>query len=290
MDVGEAVRLITGRFEAAGIDSARLDARVLVGFALNISPEAVFGYPERVLEEREVSRLSALADRREKREPLARIVGEKEFWSLKFRVTEDTLVPRPDTETVVEAVLDQINDVAAPRKILDLGTGTGCLLISLLSELPHSSGIGVDISRRALKTAEENADLNAVGQRARFLENDWCKGLTKSFAGEFDIIVSNPPYIPNHEIERLAPEVSGFEPVRALAGGNDGLDIYRLLVRDAKALALPGGIMAFETGWNQAEQVAELGRDEGLELLQVRSDLAGIPRCVMFLKPECDQV
>jgi len=282
MTAGEAVQDLTARFQNAGIDSARLDARVLVAFVLGVEPERVFGYPETVLSEQQVKQLADVAERRAQRQPLARIVGEREFWSLKFRLSEDTLIPRPETETVVEAVLEQVVERDAALRILDLGTGSGCLLISLLSELPKATGIGLDISERALHTATENAGRIGVSNRARFIQNDWCTGLVEDYGMSFDLIVSNPPYIPNADISMLEPEVSAHEPGRALAGGADGLDVYRLLVSEIGRLLTPTGIAAFEVGFDQAEAVSELGRAEGLKVLNVRNDLAGIPRCVVF--------
>jgi len=282
MTAGEAVQDLTVRFQAAGIDSARLDARVLVAFVLGVEPERVFGYPETILTEQQVSQLAVVSKRRADRQPLARIIGEREFWSLRFRLSDDTLIPRPETETVVEAVLEQVGDRNAPLKILDLGTGSGCLLISLLSELSKATGIGVDISEGALHTAAENAGWIGVANRARFIQNDWCGGLAEDHGKSFDIIVSNPPYIPDADINTLEPEVSAHEPERALAGGQDGLDIYRLLVSEIGNFLTPTGIAAFEVGFDQAEAVNELGRAEGLKVLDVRNDLAGIPRCVVF--------
>jgi len=282
MTAGEAVQELTARFQAAGIDSARLDARVLVAFVLGVEPERVFGYPETMLTEQQVTQLADVAARRAARQPLARIVGEREFWSLSFRLSDDTLIPRPETETVVEAVLEQIKGRDAPLRILDLGTGSGCLLISLLTELPKATGIGVDISEGALHTATENAGRIGVANRARFIQNDWCVGLAEDHGQSFDIIVSNPPYIPNADINALEPEVSAHEPERALAGGPDGLDIYRSLAAEIDNFLTPTGVAAFEVGVDQAAAVKDLGGDKGLKVLNVRNDLAGIPRCVVF--------
>ncbi len=282
MNVGDAVLNLTGRFRKAGIDTARLDARVLTAHVLGVEPERVFGYPETVLSDAEQQRLTELSRRREGREPLARIIGEKEFWSLTFQVSEDTLIPRPETETVIEAVLDRIDARSGSLKVLDLGTGSGCLLISLLSELPRAEGVGIDISQGALQTATENARQNGVAERAQFIQNDWCSGLAEPYAGVFDIIVSNPPYIANGEIGTLEPEVSVHEPERALAGGPDGLDSYRMLVRDAGALLAPAGILAFEVGWTQAEQVERMARDQGFDIIGQYPDLVGVARCVVL--------
>jgi len=282
MDVGHAVKDLTRRFQAAGIETARLDARVLLAHVMEISAERVFGYPETVLTDAQISCLSSLSERRSNREPLARVVGEKEFWSLPFQLSNDTLVPRPETETVVEAVLDQLVNRHAAVRVLDMGTGSGCLLISLLSELSYGVGVGVDISDGALRIAKENASRNGVGERAQFIQNDWCQGLADVVDDNFDIIISNPPYIPFSEIETLEPEVSKHEPRRALDGGEDGLDFYRSLLHDTQNLLGPTGVLALEIGWDQAASVEDLGRREGLRLLDKRRDLAGIARCVVF--------
>jgi len=282
MNAGQAVQDLSSRFQAAGIESARLDARILVAYCLGVEPERIFGYPETVLTEVQETRLAEVAGRRVRRQPLARIVGEKEFWSLPFRLSDDTLIPRPETETIVEAVLERVADRHGPCRILDLGTGSGCLLISLLHEIPGATGLGVDIAEGALQTALENARRTGVTGRVQFLKNDWCKGLATGRGNNFDVIVSNPPYIPDGEIETLEPEVADYEPERALAGGVDGLEIYRVLLPDIGALLAPTGIAAFEVGWSQADAVGRLGAAAGLNRLEVRNDLAGVPRCVIF--------
>ena len=283
---GEAVFELARQFSAAGIDTARLDARILTTHVMGITVEKLFTYPETELDDDECSRLADVAGRRVAREPLARITGEKEFWSLTFRVSEDTLVPRPDSECLIEAISGHCKKRPGPLRILDLGTGTGCLLISLLDELPDASGIGIDISDGALQTAKLNAQNLGVSGRADFSQNNWCEGLEGSFAEAFDIIVSNPPYIPDGEICSLAPEVSRYEPLRALSGGSDGLAIYRRLVVETLPLVKAGGLLVLEVGATQADVAVQLGEAAGYRLLAVHPDLAGIARCVMLEKPE----
>jgi len=282
MNAGEAVHLIAEQLEAAGIDTARLDARILVAHAMEVESARIFGYPETVLTDGQSQRLTEVSTRRIGREPLARIVGEKEFWSLTFKVSEETLIPRPETETLVECVLEHISDKAAPLNILDLGTGSGCLLLALLHEIESATGIGVDMSDDALKTAGENAISLGLDARVQFQKNDWCHGLGQTFPEGFDLIVSNPPYIPNDEIPGLEPEVAVFEPYAALAGGEDGLDAYRNLVMASTGLLASGGVLGFEVGRTQAEQVRDLGIAAGLGFVEIREDLAGITRCVLF--------
>lgn len=210
-------------------------------------------------------------------EPVARIIGEWEFWSLPFRLSPDTLVPRPDTETVVETALGRLPDRNAPLRILDLGTGSGCILIALLSELPGAFGVGLDRSLPALRTARENAWANGVGPRAAFVAGDWWEAL----AGPFDLVVSNPPYIATHEIDGLSAEVRLHDPAAALDGGSDGLDAYRRIVAAGHLLA-DGASLVLEVGATQAQAVAALGLAAGLHEPEIAKDLAGHARVVSF--------
>jgi len=279
---GAAVDFVTRRLADVGIETARLDARILVANVLAIDPARVFSHPEAPLDTPEREALSALLGRREAREPVARIVGEKEFWSLPFVVTTDTLVPRPETETVVEAVLDLHPDRTQPLRVLDLGTGSGCLLVAILMEYPNAEGVGTDCSEGALAAARRNADRNDVGDRARFQLTDWCAGLDPYIGAGFDIVVSNPPYIAEAEIDSLAPEVSRYEPRAALAAGTDGLDAYRSILEGVIDLMTAGAAAVFEVGAGQAADVGRMARAHGLETIGVKSDLAGIERVVVL--------
>lgn len=278
--IGAATRALAARFAAAGIDSARLDARLLVAEVAGIAPDRVALAPDTPLAPDQAARLKQLAARREKREPMSHILGRRGFWTLTLKVTADTLDPRGDTETLVEAVLARIADRAAPLRIVDFGTGTGAILLALLSELPNARGIAVDKSPAALEVARENAITHGLDVRTRFVLSDWGAALDE----RADVIVSNPPYIPDQDIDGLEPEVAAFEPRLALAGGPDGLDCYRSLVPQMAALADPGGIVAVEVGAGQAPAVAELFWAAGLSVTALPRDLAGVQRCVVGTK------
>ncbi len=265
------------RLARAGIAGARLDARVLVGHALGTGGAAVLGRPRRGLTADERRRLAALVARRARREPLAHVVGSREFWSLPFAVTADVLVPRPDSETVVEAALGRVRDRDAPLTVLDLGTGSGCLVLALLSELPRGLGVGVDISAAALEVARRNARALGLEGRVRLVRGDWGAGLR----GPFQVIVANPPYVPDGDLGALEPEVSAFEPRLALAGGADGLDGHRAVAPWLAGLLAPGGAVFLEIGAGQAPAVAEILRRHGLQHVETMCDLAGIPRCLV---------
>lgn len=276
MTLKEAQAEVARRLSAAGVDSARLDARLLLAEAIGVDSAYIFSYPERVLDAAESERLEALVARREAREPLARILGVREFWSLPFRVSADTLVPRPDTETVVEAVLEAVEDREAALRLLDLGTGSGCLLLALLSELPQAEGVGVDLNPGALAVAGDNAVALGLSDRARFVEGSW----DTEVGGPFDLVVSNPPYIPDADIPGLMPEVVEWEPRLALAGGEDGLDSYRAIARRLPNLLRPGGAAFFEVGVGQDRGVAGLLQEAGAQSIVIKRDLPGVPRCV----------
>ncbi len=278
LSVGDAFRDLSDRLARAGVEAPRLDARLLVAAALAESGGGitVLSQPARSLAASEERLLRDLADRRERREPLAQILGTREFWSLPFRVTADVLTPRPDSETLVEAVLDRVPDKSAPLGLLDLGAGSGCLLLALLSELPQATGIGVDISEAALAISRQNAVALGLEKRAVFCHGDWCGGLE----GPFDVILSNPPYIPVDELAKLQPEVRTFEPHLALAGGRDGLDAYRELIPGMCGLLATDGGVFLETGLGQAAAVSGILRENGLQVLEIKEDLSGIPRVI----------
>jgi release factor glutamine methyltransferase len=255
-----------------------LEARLLVLEALGISSVELLTDAELAIGERGAERLSGFLARRLAREPVSRIFGEREFWGLPFRLSPETLVPRPDTETVVEAALAGIIDRAAPIRILDLGTGSGAILIALLHEVPHGWGVGVDRSPGALATARDNAQLNGVAARAAFVASDWAAALD----GLFDLVVSNPPYIPARDIAALDLEVVEHDPLAALDGGPDGLKAYRAILDEAQHLLVPTGRLIFEIGYNQAESVAALGTERGFTPPDLAHDLGGRPRALTF--------
>jgi release factor glutamine methyltransferase len=278
MTVGQARRALAERFRGAGLDSPELDARLLAGHALGLDQTGLAVEAARRLTGDELQWLTALAERRLAREPVARILGNKEFWGLALRISAATLVPRPETETVVEAALAAI-DGGGPRmrirRVADLGTGSGALLIALLSELPNAFGVGTDVSREAIEVARENALRHGVLTRARFIACD----LGSALAGGFDLVVCNPPYVATGEIAALPPEVRR-DPRRALDGGADGLNCYRAIAAQATRLLAPTGDLVVEIGVGQDRAVAELLQSSGLTPSPPRPDLAGIPRAL----------
>jgi len=294
----EALAGATGSLAAAGVESPPLEARLLLAHALRITPERVILESERRLSAPEREGFGALVARRCAREPLAYITGEREFWGLPFAVTPATLIPRPDSETLVEAVLSYWRSGASPPggaqpaplnaasrrcappapTILDLGTGTGCLLLSLLSELPQSSGMGVDISPDATAVAQENARRLGFAERAVFRQGKWGDGLTKSF----DIVVSNPPYIGAGALGALGPEIRLHEPRLALEAGEDGLACYREIAAGLSGWLAPEGLVALEMGAGQAEAVGRIFGDAGFAVISAHRDLSGITRCLLL--------
>ena len=264
---------------AAGIDAPRRDARLLMQHALGLTPEALLAHDDRPLGAAEGRRLAALVRRRIAREPLAYLTGRREFWSLDFAVDRSALVPRPETETVVEAVLARAAHLPPRPHLLDLGTGSGCLLVALLSELHNATGVGVDISAAAASLAQANARRHGLDGRASFVVADWGAPL----ADRFDIVVSNPPYVAAQTLASLAPEITRHEPRTALAGGVDGYASYRQLAPQIVRLLAPAGLAAIEVGAGMADEVASLFAAEGLEEIDRRRDLAGIDRCALFV-------
>ncbi|MGB6418174.1 MAG: peptide chain release factor N(5)-glutamine methyltransferase [Pseudolabrys sp.] len=275
--VSEAISLLAQAFHTAGIEAADVDGRLLVGHALHLDRARLIAQSDRILEAREINVISALAARRLKREPVSRILGQKEFWSIALAITPDVLVPRPETETVVEGALDFVvrGGLRMEKlRILDIGTGSGALLLALLRELPNATGTGTDISTGALKVARENAARCGVEDRCTFVVCD----IASVVEGPFDLLVSNPPYIAHDEITSLAPEVKNYDPMVALDGGDDGLAAYRAIAADAKRLLAPGARMFVELGAGQEAAVRDLFTNVGLIAGIARTDLAGIPR------------
>jgi release factor glutamine methyltransferase len=266
-----------GRLAAAGVEDARGEARLLLAAVTGVERSALLAGALPALSAAQDAALEALLRRRERREPIAYILGAKEFWSLSFEVDPAVLIPRPDTETVVEAALAQIGDRAAALRILDLGTGSGCLLLALLSELPAAHGLGVDDSPAALAVAMRNAERLNLAAHAHFRQGQWGDGLQE----RFDLIVSNPPYLREAEWDQLQPEIRCFEPKGALLAGPDGLDAYRELAPDCARLLRPDGVCALEIGLGQAGTVSALLARQGLEVIGRHRDLAGIERCLV---------
>ena len=273
-----ARRALTQLFAQHGIDSPALDSRLLVAHALRLDHAGLAAAASRTLSDAERDTVAAFAQRRLAAEPVARIVGEKEFWSLTLRLSPDTLVPRPETETVVEAALAALPaaGTGAPAlRIADLGTGSGALLLAILHERRDAFGIGTDISAGALACARENARRLQLASRAAFVACD----LAAALRGPLDLVVSNPPYVASAQIATLAPEVRDFDPRRALDGGADGLAFYRRIAGEAANLLAPQGALVVELGAGQLEPVSGIMAQAGLVPPEpARRDLAGIPR------------
>jgi release factor glutamine methyltransferase len=273
----DAIAEATAVLQRAGVDSPRLDARVLIAHVLAVETAKTFTLTDDELTAEQEIALEKLVARRAAREPVSRIIGTREFWGLNLIVTPDVLDPRADTEVLVSAAIDHAKRLrlAAPR-ILDLGAGTGCVTLALLSVIADSTAIAVDLSQNALHVARANARNLNLAQRISFARMSWGDGLV----GPFDIIVSNPPYLSAHDMRTLSPEVT-YDPHAALDGGEDGLACYRAILADVKRLASKPAILALEVGLAQAEPVARMAESAGLRVVEIRPDLAGIPRCVV---------
>jgi release factor glutamine methyltransferase len=282
--IESARRVLAARLQSAGIEQPALDARLLVGAALRLDLTWMVTQAGRQLAPEEAARLEAYAQRRLAHEPVARILGAREFWGLPFQLSEATLVPRPDTETVVELALEIFRGLTIsgqrPR-IADIGTGSGAILLALLHEIPGAFGVGTDLSLTALKTARDNAAALGLADRASFVACSYAAALR----GPFDLIVSNPPYIPSAEIPKLSIEVREHDPHLALDGGNDGYDAYRALTPQAAERLAPGGALIVEAGQGQARNIETLMTAAALVVdSSPKVDLAGIPRAVSARK------
>lgn len=284
LTVAAARRRLANVFRDHRIDSPDLDARLLTGHALGLDHAGLMAAAARNLSQAEADRIVALGRRRLDREPVARILGRKEFWSLTLSVTDAVLVPRPETESVVEtalAAIDANGSRSRPLRIVDIGTGSGALLLALLSELPNAFGVGTDRDPSALAIARHNAASIGLRGRSAFVACDHGQAL----AGGWDLIVANPPYVASGEIAALAPEVRNYDPHLALDGGIDGLGSYRAIAADAGRLLAPRGCLCCEIGAGQADAVAALLGGAGLATPRpARSDLAGIPRALAAQK------
>ncbi|MFB6414443.1 peptide chain release factor N(5)-glutamine methyltransferase [Bradyrhizobium tunisiense] len=281
--IESARRALAAQLKAAQLDEAEIDARILLGAVLGLDLTGLIAQAARPLTTAEASRLVQHAERRMAGEPVARILGTREFWGLPFRLSEATLVPRPDTETVVELALEILRErqISQPPRIADIGTGSGAILLALLHEIPDAFGVGTDLSLTALVTARDNATALGLAGRAGFVACSYASALS----GPFDLIVSNPPYIPSAEIPTLCIEVREHDPHLALDGGNDGYDAYRALIPQASERLAPGGALIVEAGQGQARNIETLMA--GAELTVDRppkADLSGIPRAVSARK------
>lgn len=281
--IESARRALNAALTSAGIDDAALDARILLCAALGVDHTGLIKHAARPLTADEAERLDRYVQRRLAGEPVARILGIREFWGLPFHLSQATLVPRPDTETVVERALEIYRErpASAPPRIVDIGVGSGAILLALLHEIPGAFGVGTDLNLDALRTARHNAAALGLSDRAAFLACSYVDAL----AGPFDLIVSNPPYIRSAEIATLSREVREHDPHLALDGGRDGFDAYRALIPQAAVRLAPGGALIVEAGAGQAGEIETLMRAAALRIERPpKADLAGIPRAVSARK------
>ncbi len=272
MKTAEAVTLVAARLAAAGIEEPRREARILLAASLGVDAAGLL-----MRDNIDEALFAPFLARRESREPLAYILGHREFWGLEFFTSPATLIPRPDTETLIEAALTVFPNRRSVQSVLDLGTGSGCLLLAALYEFPEAFGVGVDISTAAALLARGNAKRLGLSERAAFLTGNWAESL----GTKFDLILSNPPYIPSADIDGLMPEVQNFEPNSALNGGADGLVAYRTIMGALPTLLAPCGSAILELGLSQLEKVTDLAENAGFTTA-VRADLAGHPRALVI--------
>lgn len=275
--IQELYKKMCHTLEQAGVDSLRRDARFLMQQATGLDEADFIASPDKEVAQDICDEIERYIKKRVAGEPVSRIFGAREFWGLEFEVTPDTLDPRPDTETLIEAVLASVEDKKAPLRIVDLGTGTGCILIALLSELPNATGVAVDVSAQALEVAKRNAERHGLSDRLETVQGSWMEPLEGQV---FDLIVSNPPYIPAGDIEGLSSEVKNHDPVLALSGGKNGLECYKKIFSQIKN-HLNGQNRAFlEIGFDQLESVTRLAEESNLCVCDSTPDIAGIPRVV----------
>ena len=275
--LGSLYKSVSIELTDAKVDRPQLEARILIAHAARIEHTRVIGYPEDKLNSITIGNLRKIVERRKRGEPIAHIIGMKEFWSLNFNVTKETLIPRPDSETLIESVLSMITNYLDPLSILDLGTGSGCLLLALLSELPNAKGIGIDISSSACQIAEKNSNDLGLSKRAKFHQGNWMDGIRD----KFDFIISNPPYIADSHIKFLEKEIRLFEPHKALSGGPDGLSAYRLIAKESINHLKSDGILAVEIGINQKKDISDIFAKNGLKINKIQRDYSNIERCIL---------
>lgn len=276
--IGAAWRQVRDRFRAADLDTPELDARLLAETAFGLDALGLLAHEHDMAPEEAVARLDALAERRLAGEPVARILGHKEFYGLDFVLNDATLVPRPETEMLVDLALVALEGLEAPL-LLDLGTGSGCVAIAILVHAPKARAVATDLSDEALSAARENAHRHGVFDRIAFRAGSWCTPLR--IDEQFDVIVSNPPYVESEIIEELQPDVRDFDPRLALDGGADGLFAYRAIAKEALNRLKPTGTLLLEVGSEQGLEVGALFSNAGFTGIDIRKDLAGLDRVVI---------
>lgn len=280
MTAKEILSALAQRFERAGIEEPSADARILVAFAVGVTPVFLRMHPDFTIEPDILNKIEAFADRRVKHEPVSKIIETRGFWRLDFKVTKDVLDPRPDSETLIDETLKLFPDKAAALRVLDLGTGSGCLAQALLCEYGNARAVGFDASDAALKIAAENAASNRLTERFETKSGSWDDPDWFGDLGQFDLVISNPPYIAESERSDLAPEVVNFDPERALFAGADGLDAYRKIVPALPFLLRDGGVFVAEFGKGQHDAVREIVKAAGLDFHAFGIDLGGVARCL----------
>jgi release factor glutamine methyltransferase len=277
-DVNKALEVAVQCMVAAGVTEPLRDARILLGCSLAMPNERFYGRETSTVNFTQLKRYKKMVERRCIREPVSRILGHRDFWDLTFQLNPYALDPRPDSETLIEAVLSHITDKDKPLNVLDLGTGTGCLLLSILHEFPNSKGIGNDINQHCIELSQRNAINNGLSHRATFQVGDWCRGINT----KFDVILCNPPYIPTETIKDLEPEVTEYEPHLALDGGKDGLDCYKKLGPQLLKLLTTEGLIFLEIGYDQKRSVSKIMKNCAFSVLTTERDLADRDRCVVL--------
>ena len=277
---------IVNQLVEAGIDNPRLETRLMLAHIKQCPASEV--YSDIDLDETQQKQLKAVLNRRLNHEPLDKILGTRSFFKYDFAVNSDVLSPRPDTETLVESVLETYPDRNQALNFLDLGTGSGCIIESLLAEYPNANGLAVDISAKALSVAQQNAESLGLSNRLNFLQADWfASDFVQKINRKFEVIVTNPPYIPTADITKLDKEVKNFDPLMALDGGVDGFSSYRRLAEVVPQLLTDGGYVFIEAGIDQAEKIAQIFTTGGLRLQAIKTDLSGIQRCVILQNNPC---
>jgi release factor glutamine methyltransferase len=275
--IGAALKAARAQLTQAGVDAPARDAKLLLGHALSRPQAGLIGADRDPLGSEDAARFQALIDRRAAREPISRIIGTRAFWSLDFMLSEAVLDPRPDSECLVAAALAIRPERHAPLRIVDLGVGSGCLLLSVLAERPQAHGVGIDRAAGSVQVARQNADALGLGERALITQANWADCLT----GPVDLVLSNPPYIPEADVDRLAPEVQAHDPRGALAGGADGLDAYRAILPSLPRLLGAIGTALLEVGAGQWNAVATMAEENGLAITDCARDAAGVARVVI---------
>ncbi len=278
MRISDVVRDAVIRLEAAGVPNAYFDARLIASWALGINKEDLLREPEWFLSPDVLKVFNENIRRRVDREPISRIFGQREFRSLEFLVDPHVLDPRPDSEIVVETAIDLAQRTAGSVKVLDIGTGSGCLLLAILDALPDAYGVGIDIDGAAIQNGTTNARRLGFLERSKFIQSVWTEGVDE----KFDIIISNPPYVRTQDIEKLAPEVAVYDPRCALDGGPDGLNAYREIACRLSLNMLNGSFVVVEIGMGQKKNVTRIFNNASFQLREVRQDLSGLDRCLVF--------